>query len=251
MGSPSGEIGRSDSYETQHQVTISSPFYVGVFEVTQRQYELVMGSKPSFFSNASYYATRPVEQVSFDDIRGSSSGALWPSSGAVDATSFMGKIRTKTGIESFDLPTEARWEYACRAGTTTALNSGKDLTSTYSDSDLDEVGRNYSNGFKKGSSSSCDTNGGTAKVGSYLPNAWGLYDMHGNVIEWCLDWWQDNLGTSAATDPPGAASDSSRAYRGGSWITNPNECRSASRFKMTPSVRHWSIGFRICCSSGQ
>ncbi len=248
MGSPSDELGRF-SNEAQHQVTISRPFYMGVFEITQKQWELVMGAKPSYFSNASYYAARPVEYVSYNNIRGSSNGAKWPSSSNVDATSFMGKLRAKTGLATFDLPTEAQWEYACRAGTTTALNSGKNLTGTGSCANMAEVGRYWYNGGS-GYSSSCTTSYGTAKVGSYLPNAWGLYDMHGNVYEWCLDWYVSNLGTTAVTDPVGATSGSGRLLRGGGWYHDARNCRSAYRSDDHPSYCSSDCGFRLCCSAG-
>ena len=235
MGSPVGEVGRTASSETQHAVTISRPFYIGVFELTQRQWELVMGSAPSYYAGDA----RPVERVSYNDIRGSSSGAGWPSSDAVDETSFMGRLRARTG-RRWDLPTDAQWEYACRAGTATALNSGKNLTSQYEDESMAEVGRyNYN---------PSDGNGGYSQhttVGSYAPNAWGLYDMHGNVGEWCRDWWQGNLGTSAVTDPNGASSGSYRVARGGSWNNNAAFCRSAYRgFYPSPSSSYGYLGFR-------
>jgi formylglycine-generating enzyme required for sulfatase activity len=125
MGSPSNELGRFEfgcSDETQHQVTLTKDFYIGVFEITQRQWELVMGYRPSYFKNATYYATRPVEQVSYYDIRenpanGDDPAVDWPANNAVNAASFMGKLRAKTGLSTFDLPTESQGEYACRAGT--------------------------------------------------------------------------------------------------------------------------------------
>jgi formylglycine-generating enzyme required for sulfatase activity len=247
MGSPTDELGRF-SGETQHQVTLTSDFYLGVFEVTQRQWELVTGDKPSYFNNATYYESRPVEQVSYYDVRenpdNSAISPNWPASTQVHADSFMGKLRAKTGLSGFDLPTESQWEYACRAGTATALNSGYDLTSTSQDYRMDQVGRNFYNGDWN-SSQGCEPSAGTATAGSYLPNAWGLYDMHGNVWEWCLDWYGTYPGI--VTDPKGASSGSHRVIRGGSWINNANSCRSADRDD-DPDGRSISIGFRACCA---
>ena len=248
MGSPESELGRSDN-ETQHQVTLTQDYYIGIFECTQRQYNLVTGTKPSYFNNSSYYATRPVEQVSYDDLRGTSTtgGAGWPSYGhAVDIDSFFGKLQSKTQLV-FDLPTEAQWEYACRAGTTTALNSGQDLTSaTGQCRNLDKVGRYWKNGGSN-YSQSCSAAYGTAKVGSYLPNAWGLYDMHGNVYEWCLDWHGDDSMTGEI-DPPGSLSGTYRAGRGGSWISKAQNCRSAYAPRgALHSACDYSTGFRIAC----
>ena len=227
-------------------VTLTRPYYIGVFEVTQRQYELVMGTKPSYFSDSSYYAKRPVERVLYDTIRGSSNGAKWPISTDVDASSFMGKLRAKTGIGGFDLPTEAQWEYACRAGTTTDYNSGKNRTGTSSDSNMNEVGRYYYNGGQNASSSSSST--GTALVGSYQPNAWGLYDMHGNVAELCLDWYGGSL---SGYDPVGASSGSYRVVRGGCWGDYSLYCTSSYREGCTaPSSANNRYGFRLCCAVG-
>lgn len=241
MGSPTDELGRSTS-ETQHTVTLTKPFYMGVFQMTQKQYTLVMGSNPSSYRGD----TRPVEQISYNDIRGTLLGANWPAHAQVDATSFLGKIRARTAL-NFDLPTEAQWEYACRAGTTTALNNGRDLSNPGQDAAMDEVGRYYYNQSDgKGGYTSCHT-----KVGSYVPNAWGLYDMHGNVYEWCLDWYGSYV-TGAVTDPVGCASGSYRVRRGGNYDGNAQVCRSADRYSNDfPSYRYTGIGFRLCCSAGQ
>jgi formylglycine-generating enzyme required for sulfatase activity len=233
MGSTTNEVGwTSSGSEVQHKVTLTKPFYMGVFEVTQRQWELATGKRPSYFRNTDFYATRPVEQVRHDAIRGADAGLGWPTNGhAVDPGSFLGILREKTGLE-FDLPTAAQWEYACRAGTTNALNSGKELTSaTNACPNLDELGRYCFNGGRDESGNwaaeTCDTSEGTAAVGSYRPNAWGLYDMHGNVNEWCLDRGPVR-DASDATDPAGPETGRYRSNCGGCWLALPSECRSDS-----------------------
>ena len=229
-------------------VNVTKPYYIGVFEVTQKQYELVMGTKPSYFYNATCYATRPVERVSYNMIRGASAGAGWPRSSDVDADSFIGKLRAKTGINELDLPTEAQWEYACRAGTTTHFNNGRDLIDDddYSyDENLNAVGRYNGNGWPTSPSQDCTISAGTAKVGSYQPNAWGLYDMHGNVWEWCLDW---GWGSFSGNDPVGPSSPPASTYRvmrGGSWNVNADRCTSTSINHGYPSNNYIHYGFRI------
>ena len=245
MGSPLDELGHDGSNEDLHQVTISKPFIIGVFEITQKQYELVMGETPSRDKGDA----RPVESVPYEVIRGSLEGAKRPSAHTVDSTSFMGKIRARTGL-TLDLPTEAQWEYACRAGTTTALNSGKNLTNTSSDANMAEVGRyDYNESDGKGGYSSAHTT-----VGSYLANNWGLYDMHGNVNEWCLDWYTARLGSLAVTDPVGESSEAAIVIvvtRGGNYARSSQGCRSACRdFKFLRSDNVAYIGFRLCCPAG-
>jgi len=240
MGSPANEIGRSNN-ETQHKVTLTQDFFIGVFEVTQRQWERVMSYWPSFFNNVSCRDTRPVEQLSYNAIRGVSTGSNWPASGSVDATSFMGRLRARTG-KAFDLPTEAQWEYACRAGTSTALNSGKNLASPSSDDSVAVVGRYYFNRGKEYTQEG-STSVGSAKVGSYKPNPWGLYDMHGNVWEWCLDWYKNYSGT--VSDPTGAAEDEYRIGRGGGWNRDASQSRAAYRSLYTPDNFFNDIGLRV------
>ena len=212
----------------QYQTTLTKPYYCGIFEVTQKQFSLVTGSNPSWTSGD----TRPVEQVSWNMIRGQSDIYNWPTSGNVDQDSFMGRLRSRTGVD-FDLPTEAQWEYACRAGTTSNYNNGGDA-----ENDLKLLGR-Y--GVTRSTSH--------AAVGSYLPNAWGLYDMHGNVYEWCLDWY-GNL-SSPLTDPKGSYSGSSKVLRGGCWGHGPETCASSYRQRTdynSPGSRNDGNGFRVFCT---
>lgn len=239
MGSPTDELGHNTGdwyrYETLHQVTLTKPFYIGIFEITQKQYELVMGSNPSSYKGD----TRPVEKVSYNTIRGSVNGAGWPSHNQVEANTFLGRLRSKANVLA-DLPTEAQWEYACRAGTATALNSGKNLKGTTTCTNLAEVGR-----YNQNRSSTVGGYSEHTSVGCYLPNAWGIYDMHGNVFEWCLDWRAGDLGSNSVTDPVGPSSDSYRILHGGCWSWEAQYCRSAWRNYSTPSTASYEYGFRL------
>lgn len=245
MGSPKDEVGRYDN-ETQHRVTLTRPFYMGIFETTQRQYELVNGTRPSYFNNNTYYAPRPVENLSRDTIRGNSGAYQWLQTAEVAETSFMGLMRIRTGIGSFDLPTEAQWEYACRAGSTTAFNNGVNLLTTNVnwDQNLSKLGR-----YNVSSSAA------TEAVGCYLPNDWGLYDMHGNVAELCLN-FRFNIASDYSSAPvidPRNSSDIYCLFRGGYWQTSARNCRSACR---GTDVRYVDaddyssyIGFRLYCDA--
>ena len=266
MGSPPGiEAYRSSDREDWHAVTLTKGYYIGVYEVTQGQWQKVMGNWPSYWNNADHKLTRPVERVSYFDIRenpdNTDDGTVeWPANDAVNADSFMGRLRSMTGLAGFDLPTDAQWEYACRAGTTGALNDGTvNITNSASDARLDVLGRYECNGGRilvEGAweypekalgvaASAVTADHATAKVGSYLPNAWGLYDMHGNVWEWCLDWFVDHLGTDGVTDPEGPLSGASRVLRGGRWSGAASHCRSAYRLPRGPSARASDSGFRL------
>ena len=230
----------------KYELTLTKPYYMGVFEVTQKQYELVTGGNPSQFKGD----MRPVENVSWNMIRGDSSTYNWPSSANVDSSTFMGKLQARTGLK-FDLPTEAQWEYACRAGTTSKYNNGGDTVA-----DLKKLGRFLFNQAGRAWEESDadlarhepDGKGGYSErhtvVGSYLPNAWGLYDMHGNVWEWCLD-WKGNL-SGGVTDPQGSSSGSDRVRRGGSWNSDTVvHCTSSHRGNNDPSYVNSYVGFRL------
>ena len=238
MGSPSDELGRKEN-EVRHKVTLTKPFYIGVFQVTQKQMEYIKGEHRSHWPGE----TRPVTNVSDRDLRGAVNGTQWPASDQIDEESLLAKMRAKTSL-TLELPTEAQWEYACRAGTTTALNSGKNLTTEYACPNMAEVGRyKYNHTDGKGESDSHHTT-----VGMYQPNAWGLYDMHGNVVEWCLDWYGEDLGTADATDPKGADSGEYRILRGGNYGSLAGTTRSAFRYVnpyIKPGSRMDSIGFRL------
>ena len=210
-------------------VTLTKPFYIGVFEITQKQYQLVAGSNPSSYKGD----MRPVEYVSWNDIRGNSSTYDWPNVTTVGSSSFMGRLQAKTGL-NFDLPTESQWEYACRAGTTSYYNNGGS-----NDNDLKQLGR-FSGNLNDG-------RGGYSQhttVGSYSPNAWGLYDMHGNVCEWCLDWYA-GINSDPATDFLGAASGSNRVLHGASWRGSANSAESSYCGCNTPDYRFNYYGFRL------
>ncbi|MCG3173235.1 MAG: Hercynine oxygenase [Myxococcota bacterium] len=200
-----GSEERGPNEKPVHKVTISRPFYMGKFEVTQRQWEAVMGNNPSKFKGAD----NPVDSVSWND-----------------ATEFCAKLAQKTG-KRVVLPTEAQWEYACRAETTTDFYTG-DGNQALADAGWYEA----------------NSGGKTQPVGKKKPNAWGLHDMHGNVWEWCADRY-GTYGADESTDPKGPASGNSRVLRGGSWNNDAQFCRSAYRNGYAPDLRNYGFGFRV------
>ena len=249
MGSPSTESGRTADRETPHLVTLSDDYYMGIYEITCRQYALLKGSAYPYFRLADESATRPLEQLAYETLRGAATdGYDWPNDGhAVKSDTFIYKLRTHSGIDSFDLPTEAQWEFACRAGCGAALYSGKESSAE----NLGALGRYSDNGGKPDGakpSRDCTSEYGTAKVGSYEKNAWGLYDMMGNVAEWCLDWWQVSpLGYDAELGP---SSGTKRVMRGGSWYSGRSGCRSAFRTAENVTNADLDFGFRVVCAVG-
>jgi len=203
MGSPASEKGR-DADETQHEVTLTKPFYIGKYEVTQDQWQAIMGENPSSINKG---ANLPLTNVSWEDCQ-----------------EFIKKLNAKTN-GGYRLPTEAEWEYACRSGTSTAYSFGDSLTK--SDANIDGLS--------------------TKAVGSYKPNAFGLYDLHGNVWEWCEDWYE-KYPAGAVTDPKGPANGGNRVERGGSFPTDVFDgsvARSSNRLSYPPTSRNGFLGFRL------
>ncbi|MBO4544424.1 MAG: formylglycine-generating enzyme family protein, partial [Verrucomicrobia bacterium] len=218
MGSPEDELGRW-SDETQHEVTLTYGYWLGKYELTQAQYEAVKGSNPSYFKGADL----PVECITFY--------------GAQSFCEKLTEIERAAGRLSekyvYTIPSEAQWEYACRAGTTTALNSGKNLSDKKECSEMNEVGW-----YKSNSDST------THPVGQKKPNAWGFYDMHGNVYEWCWDTY-GAYPTSPVTDPMGASWGSCTVIRGGSCMDTSDGCRSAYRNYTYEYNGYNNLGLRV------
>jgi formylglycine-generating enzyme required for sulfatase activity len=215
MGSPSTEEGRYFDFEgPQTDVTISRGFWMGKYEVTQGEYEAVRGTNPSQWKGANL----PVERVSWNDAVAYCQQLTARERGAG---------RLPAGWE-YRLPTEAQWEYACRAGTRTRFSFGD------SNAALGQYAWYTANSGSR-----------TRPVGGKLPNGWGLYDMHGTVSEWCLDWFSRNLPGGRVTDPVGPISGSERVFRGGCWNDGAELCRSACRRSNFPQHTHYAVGFRV------
>ena len=213
---PAGEFMMGDPTNPTHPthpVTLTKPFHLGAFEVTQEQYEKVMGKNPSRFKGTN----NPVEKVSWDD-----------------AAEFCRRLselpEEKAAGHVYRLPTEAEWEYACRAGTTTAYSFGDDES---------QLGQYAWFGKNSGYA--------THPVGEKKPNPWGLYDMHGNVWEWCQDWY-DDYPSEPVTDPTGPTTGSARVFRGGDLLFGAAYCRVARRRTLAPTLRSNDLGFRLALS---
>ena len=251
-GSPSDEVNRSNDEEL-HRVMLSQPFYIGIFPITQRQYLNVMGgTNPSVKNSDERY---PVENVMYDTVRGKADKTThqydWPWTEEVSSASFMGVMRAKCKswnvrtrqydvlVDGFDLPTEAQWEYACRAGTTHAFNTTNEFENTEAGQKaaMAALGRYGSDDH--------------AVVGSYEPNQWGLYDMHGNVWEWCRNWYEaDVAGLCQYVDPVGPKSSTWRSARGSGFGATVEKVRSARRLAVSSSYPSKSqsdaaAGFRL------
>lgn len=230
------------------EVTLTKSFYIGVYEVTQKQYMLIVGANPSQYKGN----MRPVECVSLNMVRGAVNIYNWPTVSGVDPSSFMGKMQAKTGFR-FDLPTEAQWEYACRAGTDSFYNNGGNGVYDFN-FDLRFLGRYPGN--------RADGRGGYLEhtvVGSYEPNGWGLYDMHGNIAEWCHDNWEE-LNVDPVVDPIGPEVGDENVIRSGCWnwacknddfqpLAPHTQNGSFYRWAYTPSTANSEIGFRLCLTT--
>jgi formylglycine-generating enzyme required for sulfatase activity len=224
MGSPDTEDGREND-EHQHRVRITKPFYMGVYEVTQREYERVMGGNHSAFSRNSLLKA---EVQQFDTDQFPVESISW-----TDAIAFLQKLselpEEKTAGRHYRLPTEAEWEYACRAGTQSVFHFGNQ--SNGSDA-------NVPSGHPYGTSVAGPELGRTTTVGSYKPNGFGVHDMHGNVFEWCQDWYgKDYYRVSPVGDPQGPSRGSQHVIRGGAWESDPVSSRSASRYHFPEKTR--------------
>ena len=238
MGSPKDELERETNEEPQRQVSVNA-FLMGKYAITQAQWRVVaylpkvkgdLQPVPAQFKGANY----PVEQVNWNDT-----------------VEFCARLSKQTG-RSYRLPSEAEWEYACRAGTTTPFHFGETITTdlaNYRGTDSEYQGETYSGSYGTGPKGIFREK--TTAVGSFSPNAFGLYDMHGNVYEWCSDHWHDNY-QGAPTDGSAWIDGGDSAYRllrGGSWEYNPQDCRSAYRLRNAPGSRDNIFGFRVVCDT--
>jgi formylglycine-generating enzyme required for sulfatase activity len=229
MGSPPDEPERFGN-EKQHEVTLTKGFYLGRYPVTNEEYGRYLAANPNaeepkFWGDIRFNRPRlPVVGVSWDD-----------------AAAFIRWLNEQAGQELYGLPTEAQWEYACRAGTRTPFYTGRCLG----------TGRaNYDGGYPIVGCPEGEYRERTTPVDEFPPNPWGLHDMHGNVWEWCTDWYGE-YPDGPVVDPTGPASGSYHVIRGGSWYSHAQNCRSALRSLYSPGSRSKLLGFRLACSAGQ
>ena len=275
-----GSVAESSRQENEatHLVTLTNNYYIGVFEITQTQWSLIAtrNRDPSYYNtHASGKLMRPVERVSYNEIRNNTgndpgmpvevqSAYNWPN--PPYGNSFLGVLRARTGLD-FDLPTEAEWEFACRAGHGEGLwGEGSAYRDSEYDSNLLGLGRYYANGGLVNANPNgslpgrtCDVDSATATAGSYRPNDFGLYDMHGNVWEWCLDWYEAdisahgglvNINPANAGQTRGGNTPYERVQRGGCYADRAQHCRSARRQGNAARQMESKWGFRVACRAG-
>ena len=217
MGSPENEPQRHPN-ETQHLVTLTKGFYIQTTEVTQDQWKKIMGDNPSRFKECGVNC--PVERVSWNEVQ-----------------TFIHKLNQMDESRTYRLPTEAEWEYACRSGTNTPFSSKRCLRSE----EANFNGKAPAPTCPKGTYRRT-----TVPVASFPPNAWGLYDMEGNVWEWCEDWY-GKYPSEPVTDPKGPSTGTDRVNRGGGWPSQARNCRAANRYWNYPEYWDNSVGFRLVC----
>ena len=260
------ESGRTAAKEASHKAIIADNYYLGVFPVTQSQWALIQTTRP-FPSSFQYEADkkwRPVENICYNEIRLSDATTAanteyyWPNN--PHGGSFLGRLRTKTGI-AFDMPSDAQWEYACRAGNGEGKwGDGSDYTSSSTDANLTRLacyGRaDIQNQVSEGNTTWSAADGGTMPVGTHEPNAWGFYDMHGNTLEMCLDWFEGDIsahGGAVNINPDAPAKNLSgdngayRVARGGTYRHSAASCRSAYRTEGIANGRYNLYGVRVAC----
>jgi formylglycine-generating enzyme required for sulfatase activity len=250
MGSPAEEANSFHDERPQHQVTLAN-FYISKYQITQKEWEDVMGDNPSNFVGDQL----PVEKVSWYDtlifcnklsmknklnpayrIAGSTDPSAWgPVPVYPDTNAVWDAVEIVKGANGYRLPTEAQWEYACRAGDITPFNAGENVTADQANYDGRYPYKKFPPGVFRQT---------TIPVGSFSPNAWNLHDMHGNVWEWCFDWY-GNYTADAQTEPQGAVTGAYRVARGGSWTNNARFLRSAARGSSAPAFRDAIIGLRV------
>ena len=272
MGSAKTEVGRNSTREETHQVTLSNNYYIGVYEVTQAQWGEVATNSTASAYFAAERTMRPMDKVCYNEIRlkcNSIAAATadeianysWPND--PNPSSFLGLLRSKTGLD-FDLPSEAQWEFAARGGYGSGYwNNGTAILDSTEDENLKSLGRYLGNNPGGGTedSSLAPSAGGTAIVGSFAPSDWGLYDMHGNVWEWCLDWCENDISEingKTNIDPVSPAkplsdvnvTGSNRVARGGAWNGKAQHSRPAGRNPVSPTYRGAFNGFRVVCQGG-
>ena len=269
MGSSDAETIRvtDDAREKTHSVTLTNNYYIGVFQITQRQWANIATNSTRKAKYSVDGDMRPMEYISYNEIRNSNSSTAdpshnWPADPS--PVSFLGNLRARTGLD-FDLPSEAEWELAARAGYGSGYwgDGSQILNNNDNDGNLGRIGR-YK-GSNPGGNAETTTfapdEGGTAIVGSYEPNAWGLYDMNGNVREWCLDWYQVNITSyngkvNISRETPSKCLDGTqggtpyRVTKGGSYKETSGECRPARRGFYQPSTLNNNTGLRVACRAG-
>jgi len=246
MGSPTDESTYRNSNETLHAAALTNDYYLAIYETTRKQFAL-MGCEvhPTYGAQDTPYTgddpdQAPIGRILYNNLRGSvGDGIDWPSTGST-VGGYLATIRAATGLD-LDLPTEAQWEFACRAGTTTAIYTGKGNTAEWNNSDVEPIA------WFSGTSGNI-----VHAVGGKQPNGWGFYDMYGNVWEWCLDWYAAyDTSVSPVVEPEGPSSGTERVLRSSWWQEGSKRMRSAARAGQAPGTGDTKYGFRLCLTLPQ